>query len=332
MTDLVERLKWVSDAVSSQDLGVGALNGYLLRDNHIHATDGRMVVGTPFPFIGEALVPTAEFDRVLINRPDGDFSWEFESDRLVLKRGRFRGRIKLLPVDSWPYPTGLPDNVAPIPDGLVGGLAALLPFCSENATKPWATTIAIVEDYLYASNNVVIARCYLGTDEGETRQDRLIPRWVAEFVVKRQEGLTSWAMDDRSVTFVWSDGSWMRSSLIVDKFPDVLTVFRTFYDDQQIDVELHDDWRRALLRVGKITGDPVLRLRETGVYSASGEVLIVEDDASTPVPEGVTETVWDIRYLEPVIAVATHWNPRMYPKPAPWRNEFLEGVIAPRRD
>lgn len=44
--DLIERVKWITDAVSSQDLSVGSLSSYLLRNGNIHATDGRMVVAT----------------------------------------------------------------------------------------------------------------------------------------------------------------------------------------------------------------------------------------------------------------------------------------------
>jgi hypothetical protein len=76
-----------------------------------------------------------------------------------------------------------------------------------------------------------------------------------------------------------------------------------------------------------------LRVDECAGTSGEGaaEVLTVEDGAGAPVPEGMTETIWDIRYLEPVITAATHWNPRTYPNPAPWRGDNIEGIIAGRR-
>lgn len=358
--DLIEKLKWVTDAVSGQDLGVTALTSYYLNNGYIHASDGRMVVGTPFPFEGSVVVPAAEFERVLVNKPDGEFTWEFETDRLVLKRGRSKFRIKMLPEDTWPaLATEPPLSMARVPEDFCESLKLLLPFCSENATKPWATTIAAIQGYLYASNNIVIARvlCPLEERDSDCPQpgvagvheyenyrciycnahqyegpEHLIPRWVAEFIIKRQDGLKSWQISDQHVTFRWADGSWMRSQLVVDKFPDVLTVFQHFYEEKEIDVEITPEWRKTLLRVGKITGDPVLRLRVDQVRGASGEVLSVEEDAGTPCPEGCEETIWDLRYLEDVLSIATHWNPRMYPSPAPWRGDFIEGIVAGRRD
>lgn len=332
-TDLLARVKWITDAVASQDLGLQGLNSYLLRNGNIHAHDGRMIVGTPFPFEGpEVLVPATQFEKVLINKPDGDFSWEREADRLVLKRGRFKGRIKTMPLDSWVMPTDLPGGLAPIPDRMIMCLEALLPFVSENATKPWAMCVGVRGDYMYASNNIAVARCYCPTD---MLPEFLLPRWVVEFILKREEGLTAWAVEPEGrLTFLWEDGSWMRSSNIVETFPDAQKMLdRYLYsEDIAVDVEITNEWRKVIRRIAKIADDPVIRLRADECAGSSGEVLALEDEAGAPLPEGLTETVWDLRYLDAVLAAATHWNPRLYPNPAPWKGEIIEGIIAGRRD
>jgi hypothetical protein len=331
-TDLLARVKWITDAVASQDLGLQGLTSYLLRNGNIHANDGRMVVGTPFPFEGpEVLVPAEQFEKVLFNKPDGDFEWLREDDRLVLKRGRFKGRIKTMPLDTWVMPTDLPGGLTPIPDDFIQCIEALLPFVSENATKPWAMCIGIQGDYMYASNNIAVARCHCPTGTG--LNEFLLPRWVLEFLVKRQEGLAAWAVEEEvgRLTFLWEDGSWMRSSNIVEKFPPAQAILDR-YMTGDIDVEITDDWRKIVRRIAKIADDPVIRLRVDECAGSTGEVLAIEDEAGTPCPEGLLETVWDLRYLEAVIKAATHWNPRTYPNPAPWRGDFIEGIIAGRRD
>lgn len=330
--DLLERANWIKDAVSGKDLGLHQLTSFYIHAGFIHASDGRMVVGTPFPAegIGTVLVPAEPFLKVLANRPPGNFEWLLEEDRLVLKRGRFKGKVKLLPSETWMYPL-LEQTGIMLPDGLVDAFRKLLPFVSENATKPWAMCAAVIGQYLYASNNIVVARALIPgamTFAGE----RLLPRWVMEFVCSREEGLEWWAWDDdrHQVLFGWEDGSWMRSSLVMEKFPPVENVLGTMFHEPTVSIDR--TWREALLRVGKITGDPVLRLRPDGVYGSGGEAVLVEDEASTPVPEGLTETVWDIRYLEAVMAIATHWDPTVYPKPAPWKGVMVEGIVMGRRD
>jgi hypothetical protein len=331
-TDLLARVKWITDAVASQDLGLQGLTSYLIRNGNIHANDGRMVVGTPFPFDGpEVLVPAEQFEKVLFNKPDGDFEWLREEDRLVLKRGRFKGRIKTMPLETWVMPTDLPGGLTPIPDDFILCIEALLPFVSENATKPWAMCIGIQGDYMYASNNIAVARCHCPTGTG--LDEFLLPRWVLEFLVKRQEGLVAWAVEEEvgRLTFLWEDGSWMRSSNIVEKFPPAQAILDR-YMTGDVDVEITDEWRKIIRRIAKIADDPVIRLRVDECAGSTGEVLAIEDEASTPCPEGLLETVWDLRYLEAVIKAATHWNPRTYPNPAPWRGDFIEGIIAGRRD
>lgn len=329
-SELLDRVKWITDAVASQKIGVNALNSYLLRNGKIHASDGRMVVGTPFPFGDEAvLVPAKEFERVLGNKPEGPFDWLFEPDRLVLKRGRFKGRIKTLPVDDWVWPIDSNPKLQDVPIGLVAAFEKLLPFVSENATKPWATCIGIIGDDLFASNNIVVACVPCAT--GAPTPEYLVPRWVAEFVVKRAEGLDQWACDENTITFTWEDGSWMRSALIMDQFPPVQKVMEAYFIGVP-DVEMTKEWKKALRRVARITEDAVVKLREHEVVSESGEVLSVEDDAGTPVPEGMTESRWDIRFLDPILDIATHWNPRLYPKAAPWIGPGIKGIILGTRE
>lgn len=329
--DLLARIRWIVDAVSTMDVGVNPLTSYYIHEGVLHASDGRMVAATPFPFEGTVLVPAAPFLKVLSNRPDGDFEWEREDDRLVLHRGRFRGKVKVMDPSSWIWPIK-PPNALPIPADFIPSLEAVLPFCSENATKPWATCILLAADALYASNNVVVARARCAGMQ--IAGEYLLPRWVAEFVTKRSEGLVAWELGESQVGFTWEDGSWMRSALINDKFPPVGQVLATFHPDGDdlCTTAITDEWRRAVRRVAKITDDPVVRLRMDGVYGASGEVVHVEDDASTPCPDGLSETVWDIRFLEDVIQHAHHWNPTTYPNPAPFRGTRVDGIIIGRRD
>lgn len=330
--DLLATVAWVDDAVSALDIGTSPLSCYLIKDGFIHATNGRMIAAAPFPFDleGEYLVSAEAFAKVLKNRPDGDFEWFTEPGLLILKRGRFKGKIKTMDIDQWVYPADKPDPEE-IPADLLPALRVMLPFCSDNATKPWATCLLLHNEAVWASNNVVVARAAC---EGlECPTEYLLPRWAAEFICGREEGLEGWQKGDTFCSFTWENGAWMRTSLVEDTFPPVAKVLDTYYDGAFPEVAFTSDWVTAVRRVGRITGDPVVRLRADGVYGAAGgEVVMVEDDACTVCPEGRLETIWDLRFLEAVIDAATHWNPLTYPNPSPFRGPGFEGIIVGRRD
>lgn len=344
--DMLAAVQWVEDAVSAVDMGVSPMTSFYLHDGAIHANNGRMVAGHPFPFAGTALVPAKPFHTVLANRPDGECRWVAEGDvasgegKLVLRRGRFRSSVKTLPVSEWVWPIYTPD-IDPLPPLLLEALPKVMPFCSENATKPWATCIEVSRDYLYATNNVVLARASCPT----TVPEFLLPRWAAEFILARTEGLIGWEVATNPetqapqfVSFLWENGAWMRSTLLVERFPNVALMLADLADPE---VAITGEWRLALTRVGRMLRQAsrndddkhVVRLSPESVCGRmASEILEVEDGTGTPVPVGAEATFWDLRYLAPVAELATHWQPTAWPKPAAWRGPGVEGVIVGRYD
>lgn len=334
--DNLQALKWVEDAVSVVDMGLQPLTSFYLSGGYMHAHNGRMVAAYPFdisdiadvdvPYHPRLLVPAEAFSKVLKNLPDGDVVWSLSKERLTLKIGGFKASLKLLDPETWPYLT-TPPRTNPIPEELIPALRKILPFCSENATQPWATCIGVMDDHLYASNNVVVARARCSSIGS---LNLLIPRWATQFIVDREEGLCGWEYNTTSIAFSWENGGWMRSTLVNANFPDVSKIFASIGTPN---VEITDAWRRSLTRISRIAEDPVVRLRLDSIRGRSDttEILQVEDGASNDVPEGVQETLWDLRYLAPVAECATHWNPLAYPQPAGWRGDGIEGAILGRR-
>lgn len=342
---MLEAVVWVEEAISAVDVGVSPTTSFYIHDGYIHANNGRMVAAHPFPgYDGPSvLVPATPFATVLKNRPDGECRWEAEGDvtagtgKLVLRRGRFRSAVKTLPASEWVMPIYSPD-VEPLPDALVQALPKVMPFCSENATRPWATCIGVLSGDLYATNNVVLARAAAGL----TVPDFLLPRWAAEFILGRLDGCIGWEVmvdgSQRYVAFLWANGGWMRSTLLLEAFPNIGPMF---LGHDEPEVPITREWRTALTRVGKMLKQSsrndedrhVVYLTPTGVLGRmTSQILEVEDGLGTPVPEGQEHTVWDLRFLAPVAELATVWNPLAWPKPAFWRGDGVEGIVLGRHD
>jgi len=319
-------VKWVRDALAATSL-VDHLAHYLIRDNMIHASDGRMVVAHPFEYDGEVLVNGEGFEKLLARMPvDAPILGQTET-HLVMRHGKFKGSVKTLPPEQWVYPP--PDEGAwhPLPEGLLAAMRRLRPFLSANATQPWATCLAYLGGHLYATNNITLARTPL---RGRVVEGTMFPVWAVDFVLARDEGLVEWMCSPQALAFSWDTGAWMRTPTIVTPFPgNCPGMIDAGKGARRKPHTLTPEWRAALERVSGFA-EAEVQLGSTMMRSA-GEAVIVEDEVGTPCPPDVEFTCWDHRYLEPVVTAATHWDPTTWPSPAYFKGKALEGIILGRR-
>lgn len=340
LTQMQAAMSWVVDALATVDVGAGAVQHFLLADQYIHATDGRMTAACPFPFPGEALVPGGPFRKLVNHMPNGAPTWSCQTaDTWEAKQGRFKAKVKSWPLTEWiaPRRAAHADGLLPVTPTFLAALAAVRPFISENATQPWATCANIADDgFAYATNNVALVRAAYRDPHGAGPPPPvtgLLPAWAIDFLLARREGLTHGLGDAGFLTFLWGDGSWMSTRRISATFPEQAAVMlrEALTGDDYVPVDA--DLRRALGLVQKLTDEPVIELGAFGLRGRTGEaVLEVEDGRVPPVPcpEGATLTLWDVRYLAPALGVATQWAPSRWPKPAPFVGPLLSGFILGR--
>lgn len=317
-------IAWIRDALSSKALN-SAHRHYLVRDGFIFATDGRMTAAHPFPFKCEPFCVSGPEFGALIERLPSPIGITSTSDTITLRSGRLSGTIKTMDVDDWPYATE-PGTRITIPERMLPALRRLRPFVSDNATKPFAMAIRAANDTLYATNNVTaVAAPEIDLDE----VDALIPYWAVDFILARENFLTHWSHGENYMAFHWHNGAWLRTQLIDDKFPD--QVEGIINQAGFAGYEITSEWRAAFGDVAELVENIVLRTdKMTSVPSAEGK-MDVEHEIGTLIPRELDYSCWNVKFLKPVIDMATHWAPDTYPKPTPFRGEGIVGVIMGRR-
>lgn len=335
-------IKWVSEALAAKDIGP-AMTHYSVAGGLIRASNGKITAAYPWPDDAEFLVSGVEFEKVLA-RMEGDeptVAVDAEAHTVTVRSGRFHATIGTLPIDTWAYP-GVDDaKWLPIPENFVDVLRSLRAFISDNPAQAWAGCVALDHDNCYATNNIAVAGCACGVGD----VDALLPAYAVDFLLRRVEGLESWAWSESYVAFKWSTGAWVRSQLVIGKFPErAASLVREAYDAQPSQ-EITEEFRAAFADVAGLAEDTICIFSDRMESKFKRSVVVAPAECEVPpdseqfdnatqktkvVPGGIS--IWGAAFLAPVIAQATHWSPSLWPKPAPFRGENVAGFIVGRKE
>lgn len=318
-------ISWMNAALAEKEVGP-AMTYYRMQDREIRATDGRITAGHPWPYDGNFLVSGFEFEKVL-SRLEGEPKLEPSDDRVVVRAGRFNGTISTHHIKEWMYP-GV-ENAAwlPIPSTLFDVLKSLRAFISDNPSQPWAGCVALENNNCYATNNIALAgRACHGLGDIQAS----LPSYAIDFIMKRLDGLNSWAWTSNYVAFRWAHGAWMRSQLVADRFPErAAGMVRESYAANPTQ-EITDEFRKAFDSVASLTDDTIKIYADH--VAGKFKRAVVKANVPCEVPEGQECSIWGAKFLAPVISQATVWSPSVWPAPAPFRGEHVSGYVVGRRE
>jgi hypothetical protein len=323
---LREAISKVKDAVATKDV-IPYMTHYWVSGGLIHATNGRIMAAAPFPDHRTYLVPAEAFRKSLDRMPGDDIKIDMEQDNVLkISCGRYKANIKMLINDfvQIPHPSGAH---IPVPEGFIEKLRAIRPFISDNATKEFALCILLEGDHMIATNNIAVAAAF---DVGLPPMYSMLPVWAVDFVLARDNEPMQIAYDEASFSFLWEDGSWVRTQLMSIKFPEIAKTL--IFDAPQPEWEIPSDWRDVYKDVSSLTtstldsdqaeirfyANKIIGRHSNGDFTA---------DMVTPVPPESPFSMWNPVFLTPVIESSTHFETRFWPKPCPFAGPLLSGVI-----
>ena len=309
----------VKSAIAPKDLA-SHLSHYLVKDRMVYASDNRLLAAAPFPLSGEFLVPGGEFEAVAEKFGDG-VTVEVNPNHVIFRHGKMKATIQTLPLDTVNYqmPQGTWKD---LPKDFLSALAKVRPFISENAVHYWALSVCLEKDHIYATNNVVVAAAECKGLEGE---GRLLPSWAVDYILSRAEVLETMISDPNSMTFLWSDGSWMKSLLVDSKFPASAESLIEKMTEPTFSLSLA--WKEAYSTVAGMS-EALIEIYPDRMVGVSGHGQM-EIEVASLAPDG-GPSKWHKKFLDPVIAMAEFWQPDNWPKPAPFVGLGIRGLIIGR--
>ena len=313
-----ENLAKIKAALSHQGGVVPHYRYYLVKDRYIHAYDGRMTAAAPFPVdaFSEFLVPGEEFE-LLLDRLSDNPEITMDGLKLRLKSGRLRGSINLLPVTEGLY-VGPDLPWLPPPQNLLAALKLVRPFIGTNAIHYWSICVSLGAESIFATTNISLVEVEC---PGLNGRESLLPCWAVDYLLSRMEALDGWQIGDSYIAFRWDDGSWMRTQLVSGGFPgagrDMITKM------QMPTWEITNEWREAYTSVASMCED-LVEVHPTCIRGKRGEA-IVEHEAISP-----SLSKWNPKFLNDVVACATHLQLDTWPQPAPFIGKGIRGIIVGR--
>lgn len=268
---MLETLQFVRGAVSDRDLVVPVLTHFCVYGGRIQGANGRIAIDSPCPELTfEAVVPADRFLRA-VDACRGEPKLKFnEGGKLTIERKPFRAFLPYQPVSLFPQSKPTAGKKVKMQQPLLKALARARAFMSDDAERPWASTVyfSVKDGIAYAAANTMIA----SVASAPFKQDVQLPTFCIDELLRINREPDCYVNDDTSMTFFWGD-HWMRTQKIVADWP--LKTAQDHLSTKAKMVALPDNLIASVERLIPFCNDrkfPVIYFRKGGLSTAPGEV------------------------------------------------------------
>lgn len=229
---MLNDLKFVQGAVARKDY-VPALTHFYIADGNIFGFNGVLAISTPTDLAVNAAPKAAQFVKAVERVPaDEEIVLNLtEAGRLSIKAGRFRAYVECHEDAERAIKIEPEGDYAEMPPGLLTVLKKLMPFMGEDATRPWARGVLLRGQSAFATNNIVLVEHWLPIN---FPSEFTLPAEAVKEMVRVGIDPAGIQVSERSVTFHYPNGSWIRSALNVGEWPDLVKVLNIEHNCQPV--------------------------------------------------------------------------------------------------
>jgi DNA polymerase III sliding clamp (beta) subunit (PCNA family) len=213
---MLKELKFVMGALSKKEL-VPAMTHFVIEGGRVRSYNGMVALSSPIPFDIDCKPKGETLYRAIAECEEAVTLYMTPGGKLGVKSGKFRCLVPCIEESALhPQPEGDPYHV----DGelLLKAFKALEPIIGDDASRPWQMGILLKGESAYATCNVVLAQYWLGVTVPHVVN---IPGMAIRELIRIGEPPVSLQCSDKSFTFHFEDGRWIRTQLLSTEWPDV---------------------------------------------------------------------------------------------------------------
>jgi hypothetical protein len=306
MTRLIDAIPFLKGAVQRSMPG-GVAPRYTFHDGRAYAQNAAILASYPVPHIGGTFALAADELEGALGRMKGEPGISGADGRMVLKHGKLRSSIDLMPCDP---PDGSVDtnlNWEETPSGLFAALRTIQGFLAEEGT--WQRTVLLQNGNITAFSNR--SACRIAVPDLEVLDDfSLVDNCVTYLASLSRDPARWYKAGNGAALFLWpvddlmTEPAWVRCQLSAVPWPDDIFDNIMKRTNRSATVELTQEWKDAFADIAAL-GDGHCEVRPDGLHGISdhGEHLVEFET-------GVERVVkYQIAALKPILACATAWDP-----------------------
>lgn len=260
-TELLRALEFVANA--QRDAGAPYQTHTRLKNGWAIAFDGVLAAGHAIKEEIDACPHTFTLLAAL-RRLDGTLAvTQLDETRLNLRSGRFRANVACVPAANIPFIAPDP-AVGSVDNRLRKGLATLAPFIAENSPRVVMASALLRANSMVATNGHLLLEYWHGID---LPPNIVLPKTFINALLKIDKTLVQFGYTDTSFTVYFDDGSWLRTQLYREKWPDTDSIMSKPHSVTPLPVGFFS----ALENIKDFIEDNRVRIRETAVCSHKDE-------------------------------------------------------------
>lgn len=312
--ELLRALKFVSGAVAKSNY-LPALQHVAIGGGYVVGFNGTVALCAPI-VLDLAACPRADVFAKAIAACTEPAQLHVTDQGLAVQSGPLR---VIVPCTKDTFPRVFPEGFeAPRMTELLPALKALEPLVSTDTSKQWCNGVLLRGSSAYATNNVILCEYWLGAT---LPVDINLPLPAVRELIRIGEEPTRVQVAERSATFHFEDGRWMRTALYPTAWPQSLTALLAHTEA----TSLPDGFFAALEQLAPFAESDAFLVKEgisTTLHTLEGAHVTIAG-----LHKGPHFSMAQLRNLE---GIATAINFADYPQPCRFIGERTRGVILGR--
>ena len=319
MADMLKTLKFIQGAVSRKDF-IPALTHFRIENGTVRSYNGMLSLCSPIQ-LDINCSPKAEPLVKAIGHCDETVSLSLTpTGRLSVKSGSFKALIDCVQEET---PHVMPEGDVIDFDGetLLQAFKTIYPFIGSDASRPWANGILLKGQSAFATNNVTLVEYWVGaTFPIECN----IPKACIKEMLRIGEVPTHAQADKNSITFHYSEDTWIRTQLFSTEWPDLAKVLGQESTQALVDPEIFEGLEKLKSFVNKMGQ----------IYMSEGSLKTSRDIAEGAEFNVVSlehEGIYNIEMLMLLKDVAKTIDWSKYPAPCMFHGDRLRGALVGMR-
>jgi len=317
---MLNDLKFVAGAVAKKDF-VPALTFFRIKNGHIYGFNGTLAISTPTDLAVTAIPKATSFIKAVEKLPD-DKQVVLNltaAGKLSVKSGNFRAYVECL-ADDAAFPEVEPEGATTLlPGGLLPIFDKLKPFMGIDASRPWSRGILMRGQSAFATNNIVLIQHWLPF---VFPIEVTLPADAINEILRIGVEPISVQAAERSVTFHYPDGSWLRTAFATDAWPDLSRVLDNPSAPRSFAPGFFDGLNRLSAFAGKEKGDR-LYLRGGTIATSPHE----DDGAAVDFEDFGGVGCHFLSQMTKLDGIATTIDFSLFPGPCLFFGDMLRGAI-----